>query len=212
MGILLVLIIAVSCILFFLYTRRLRKKKAELEAEKAEVNAWQADVNLYDNIELNGSGGGQVGGGGGGGGKSDGIYEVYEHIDEGQYSTVGNEYTPYNDPGYNSYSYTTMQHPGHQAGHHYGNLPGGGGRHQLTDDLGTYEELTDGAQSDYVRMLRDSQVFPNHQPVQLLQPSGSVLRNQGGAGGGGGSRVVIVRKDSLKKFRDAEPSYLEISK
>src|SRR4051812_29620346 len=115
MGILLVIIITVSCILFVLYTRRLRKKKTELEAEKAEVNAWQNDMNIYDNIELNGNGGG---------GKridGDGIYEVYEHVDD-QYTAVGNEYTPYNDPGYNNYSYTTMLGENRQGNMHYGNV------------------------------------------------------------------------------------------
>lgn len=192
MGILLVIIITVSCILFVLYTRRLRKKKAELEAEKAEVNAWQNDMNLYDNIELNGSGSG---------GKrldGDGIYEVYEHVDD-QYTTVGNEYTPYNDPGYSNYSYTTMMNDSHSGSQHYGNL---GIRNSLGGGAATYEELTDGANTDYVRMLRDSRVPFAH----ALQPTGSVqARNQGG-------RVIIVRKDSGKKLQDAEPSYLEISK
>lgn len=193
MGILLVIIITVSCILFVLYTRRLRKKKTELEAEKAEVNAWQNDMNLYDNIELNGSGGGKRLDG-------DGIYEVYEHVDD-QYTAIGNEYTPYNDPGYNNYSYTTMLGENRQAmNQHYGNVANY--RSSLAG-AATYEELTDGANTDYVRMLRESRVpFSS----ASLHHTGSVQgRNQGG-------RVIIVRKDSNKLPKDAEPAYLEISK
>lgn len=187
MGILLVLIIIVSCVLFVLYTRRLRKKKSELEAEKAEVNAWQNDMNLYDNIELNGSAKRL-------GNDADGIYEVYEHIDD-QYMAVGNEYTPYNDPGYNNYNYTTMMNDKQ----HYGNVRNA---HSSFGGAATYEELTDGANTDYVRMLRESRVPPPH----ALHTTGSVEgRNQSG-------RVIILRKDSTKKLQDAEPAYLEISK
>src|SRR5699024_8611560 len=155
------------CVLFVLYTQRLSKKKAELEAEKAEVNAWQNELNIYDNIELNSKRQGE-----------DGIYEVYEHIDESYASIAGgNEYTPYTDL---VYSYAVLNES------KYGNL--------------SYSDLSGNGteEPDYVRMLRESRVY------QHLVPPSSV-KSKGG-------RVMIVRKDSQKKAKEVEPSYLEIHK